>query len=59
MQIGSFLGSYKILDELGSGGMGDVYLALDTKLDRKVAIKLLPQDLSDALKKLPLAGRNQ
>jgi serine/threonine protein kinase len=39
---GSRLGSYDIVAPLGSGGMGDVYRALDTKLGREVAIKVLP-----------------
>ena len=35
---------YRIIKQLGAGGMGEVYLAQDTKLDRKVAIKLIRAD---------------
>lgn len=42
--IGSRLAHYQIIKVLGSGGMGDVYLAEDTRLGRSIALKILPQD---------------
>jgi serine/threonine protein kinase len=45
---GSQLGPYKIEALLGQGGMGQVYRALDTKLNRPVAIKVLSDELADA-----------
>ena len=46
LAAGTRLGPYEILSPLGAGGMGEVYRANDSKLDRAVAIKVLPQSVS-------------
>ncbi|HEX7294826.1 MAG TPA: protein kinase, partial [Pyrinomonadaceae bacterium] len=43
---GQQFGSYVILDAIGAGGMGEVYLARDSRLDRTIALKILPPDIS-------------
>src|SRR5215813_6279449 len=50
---GTKLGPYEVLGQLGAGGMGEVYRARDTRLERTVAIKILPAELSKD------AGRKQ
>jgi serine/threonine protein kinase len=50
--IGTKLAHYEITSHLGSGGMGDVYQATDTKLGRSVAIKVLPDAFSHDTERL-------
>ena len=47
LEKGQQLGSYLILDQLGAGGMGEVYLAKDSRLERTVALKVLSPDISE------------
>ncbi len=46
LENGTIVGHYQIISALGKGGMGEVYLAEDTKLDRKVALKILPAEFA-------------
>jgi len=48
LSAGARLGPFEILSPLGAGGMGEVYKARDTRLERTVAIKVLPQHLSSS-----------
>lgn len=50
--VGRQLGHYRILSRLGAGGMGEVYLAEDSNLDRKIAIKVLPVEFASNLDRL-------
>jgi eukaryotic-like serine/threonine-protein kinase len=52
IENGSIINQYKIISAIGKGGMGEVFLAQDTKLDRKVAIKFLNEEFSRDADKL-------
>ncbi|MDA7510639.1 protein kinase [Verrucomicrobia bacterium] len=55
--IGKRVGHYEITAKLGQGGMGDVYRAVDTRLDREVAIKVLPSVFAEDQDRLARFGR--
>jgi serine/threonine protein kinase len=58
--IGQSLGPYHVLARLGEGGMGEVFRARDTRLNREVAIKMLPSNLAfdpDRLARFELEAR--
>src|SRR4026208_2001274 len=46
LEAGTSLGPYEILTPLGAGGMGEVYRAMDTRLGREIALKVLPDDVA-------------
>jgi len=57
LSAGTRLGSYEILAPIGAGGMGEVYRAKDTKLEREVAIKILPAVLAQDHERLAGSAR--
>jgi serine/threonine protein kinase len=57
IEPGAKFGRYEIRSKIGAGGMGEVYLAQDTKLDRKVALKFLPADLASNRERMGLFAR--
>ena len=52
MENGTIINQYKIISAIGKGGMGEVFLAQDTKLNRKVALKILPPEFAEDLDRM-------
>lgn len=50
--LGTTLAHYEILDRLGKGGMGEVLLAQDTRLGRRIALEVLPDDMAQDRERL-------
>ncbi len=57
LTTGTRLGPYEILESLGKGGMGEVWRARDSKLDRDVAIKVLPEAMARDKERLIILER--
>lgn len=51
---GTIIGLYSVVSKIGAGGMGGVYLAQDTKLDRKVVLKILPAEVTQTVSLRPM-----
>ena len=47
LEAGKRFGYYEIIKQIGAGGMGEVYLAKDTRLERKLALKILPESVAE------------
>ena len=58
LQSGFRIGTYQILSPLGAGGMGQVYRALDVKLERQVALKVLPEKFASDAERLSRGNRS-
>jgi Protein kinase domain len=58
MSAGTRLGPFEILSAIGAGGMGEVYRACDTRLNRIVAIKVLPDHFADRAELRAIASLN-
>jgi serine/threonine protein kinase len=56
--VGTKLNHYQVLEKIGAGGMGEVYRATDTKLDREVAIKVLPEAFAKDAQRLARFDRD-
>lgn len=57
LPVGTRVGPYEVIEAIGAGGMGEVYRARDTKLDRDVAIKILPEIFAQDPERLTRFGR--
>ncbi len=50
--VGETISHYKVLEKIGAGGMGEVFRAHDTKLNRDVALKILPEQFASDTKRM-------